>query len=48
MEFSATMTFRLEDGRIAEEWASIDWLTVVQQLGAEVRLRGAIDEPKLR
>ena len=29
----ATMTYRLEGGRIAEEWACIDWLDVVQQLG---------------
>ncbi len=29
----ATMTYRLEGGRIAEEWACIDWLDVVHQLG---------------
>lgn len=33
----ATVTYRLEGGRIAEEWISLDWLDAVQQLGAEVR-----------
>ena len=30
---SATITYRLEGDRIAEEWACFDWLDVVQQLG---------------
>ena len=38
LTLTATLIYRLEDGKIAEEWAAIDWLTVVQQLGAEVQL----------
>ena len=33
----ATITYRVEGGRIAEEWACIDWLDAVQQLGAKAR-----------
>ena len=40
LELSATITYRLEDGRIAEEWACIDWLDVVRQFGAVVQLPG--------
>jgi predicted ester cyclase len=33
LELAATLTYRIEEGKIAEEWAAIDWLSVVQQLG---------------
>ena len=33
LELTATLTYRVEDGKNAEEWAAIDWLSVVQQLG---------------
>ena len=32
-----TTAYRVEGGRIAEEWACIDWLDAVQQLGAKAR-----------
>jgi steroid delta-isomerase-like uncharacterized protein len=35
LDLRATLTYRIENGKIAEEIAAIDWLTVVQQLGAE-------------
>jgi predicted ester cyclase len=38
LKLTATLTYRLEDGKIAEEWAALDWLSVVQQLGALVIL----------
>ncbi len=34
----ATLTYCLEDGKIAEEWGCFDWLGLVRQMGAEVRL----------
>jgi predicted ester cyclase len=33
LTLSATITYRVKGGRIAEEWACIDWLDVVHQLG---------------
>ena len=41
LTLTATLTYRLEDGKIAEEWAALDWLSVVQQLGAQVNLSTA-------
>lgn len=32
--FTATDIYRFEDGRIAEGWAVIDWLAILQQTGA--------------
>ena len=32
-----TTAYRVEGGRIAEEWACTDWLDAVQQLGAKAR-----------
>ena len=28
LTLTATLIYRLEDGKIAEEWAAIDWLTI--------------------
>jgi hypothetical protein len=36
--------YRVADGRIVEEWATHDWLRLLQQFGAEVRLPGQDDE----
>ena len=41
LTLTATLIYRLEDGKIAEEWAALDWLSVVQQLGAQVILPAA-------
>lgn len=35
---TSTAIYRVADGRIVEEWPWHDWLRLVQQLGAEVRL----------
>jgi ketosteroid isomerase-like protein len=35
-EMEGLVLFRLDDGRIAEEWASWDYLGLAQQLGAEI------------
>ena len=37
---TSTVMYRLAEGRIVEEWACHDWLRVVQQFGAEVKLPG--------
>jgi steroid delta-isomerase-like uncharacterized protein len=38
--FSGTDTYRVVDGKFVEEWANIDWLGFMQQLGAVPSLGG--------
>jgi predicted ester cyclase len=41
LQVGATLTYRVDQGRIAEEWASVDWLAVIQQLGGICTVPGA-------
>ena len=40
LQVGATLTYRVEQGRIAEEWASVDWLAVIQQTGGTCTVPG--------
>jgi predicted ester cyclase len=37
---TSTVIYRVVDGQIVQEWPCHDWLRVVQQFGAEIRLPG--------
>ena len=38
VELAGLAFFRVEDGRIAEEWSSWDYLGLARQLGVELRV----------
>jgi predicted ester cyclase len=40
---TSTVIYRVADGRIVQEWSTHDWLRLLQQFGAEVRLPGRGD-----